>query len=294
LSNKELSRIGIVGVGLLGGSIGLAVQAAKWPGIRVGIGRRTRSLRSALAFDAVDEITLDMAQGVAQADLVVVATPIGRFEQMFKAMADHLPPGCIVTDVGSTKQDVVRLAHRILPHHVRFVGSHPMAGSEKTGVEFARADLFAGAPCVVTKTPKTHRSALTAVRRFWTALGAKVTTMSPQAHDDLVGHISHLPHALASVLVNAMPEGKTLSLAGSGFRDTTRIASGDPALWRDVFMTNRRATIKSLDGYIRELRKFRDALDREDEKTVTNMLAKAKRRRDAWMNKRLTQQGERG
>jgi prephenate dehydrogenase len=272
----------------------LAVQAVAASVARVGIGRRIRSLRAAKAFDAVDEITLDMAKGVAGTDLVIVATPIGRFEQMFAAMAGHLPPGCIVTDVGSTKQDVVRLAHRILPKHVHFVGSHPMAGSEKTGVEFARADLFANAPCVVTKTPQTHPKALATVRQFWSALGAKVITLSPSDHDDLVGNVSHLPHALAAVLVNAAPDGKALSLAGSGFRDTTRIASGDPAMWRDIFMTNRRSTIKALDGYVRELKEFRAALDQEDDQKVTAMLTKAKRRRDAWMAKRLAQQEESG
>ena len=286
LSKKSLNKIAIVGVGLLGGSIGLAMRAAGYTTKRVGIGRRKESLDKALEYDAVDEVTVDMASGVRDADLVVVCTPIGIMEGMFEQMAPHLPEGCIVTDVGSTKATIVRLADRLLPRTVHFIGSHPIAGSEKTGVEFARADLFQHAVCIVTPAKRCDPAVGNAMVEFWKSLGSHVHTLEPKKHDQVLAQVSHLPHAVAAALVLLAEQGKSTMYAGTGFGDTTRIASGDPALWRDIFGTNREAVLKALDALEHELHNFRKAVKDGDDSALVAWLSKAKAARDAWVRQR--------
>jgi prephenate dehydrogenase len=289
LIKNELKKIAIVGVGLLGGSIGLAVRATGSPAQRVGIGRRRTTLEKALAYDAVDEVTLDMAEGVRDADLIIVCTPIGVMRSMFEQMADHLPSGCIVTDVGSTKVQVVRLAESILPKHGRFVGSHPIAGSEKTSVEFARADLFQKAVCIVTPTRRSDAAAVNGLRAFWEALGGHTYSLSPAAHDRVLARVSHLPHAVAAALVLLADAGKGIRYAGTGFGDTTRIASGDPAMWRDIFASNRDSVLRAIDALERELKRFRRIVQTNDGRALLAWLGKAKARRDAWIQQRYAQ-----
>lgn len=274
-----------MGVGLLGGSVGLACPAAGLTAVRVGIGRRRASLNRALRYDAVDEITLSFARGLKGAQLVVLATPIGKFEPLLEKMAPHLEPGTVVTDVGSTKAHVVGLAKRLLPAHCRFVGSHPVAGSEQTGVEYARADLFDGAVVFVTPTRSSGQVATRLVRDFWRVLGARVRTLTPEQHDDVLGRVSHLPHALASLLICTTAD--SLDAAGPGMIDTTRIASGDPGLWRDIFGTNRRPVINALDDFARQLRQFRQLLAADDRAGIERLLAAAKRRRDRWITRKV-------
>jgi prephenate dehydrogenase len=231
------SRLSIIGVGLLGGSIGLAVKAAAIGCHVVGYGHRATTLAKALQVGAIDEAAGSIAEAVRGADLVVLCTPVGLFEQNLKDIGAQLAQGTIVTDVGSTKRSVVRLAQELLPQHVRFVGSHPMAGSEKRGVEFARTDLFHGARCIVTPTDQTDPAALDTVEKFWQTLGMRITRLSPDEHDRLVCDVSHLPHAVAAALV-AMQDDAALPLAGKGFIDATRIAGGDGGLWRDILRDN--------------------------------------------------------
>lgn len=283
---KGLERVSIVGVGLLGGSIGLALRAAGFAGTRVGVGRRESSLSKALACDAVDETTRDVAEGVAGANLVIVCTPIGRFEPLLRAMAKALDDGAFVTDVASTKSVVTRLGRRILPKRVRFVGSHPMAGSEKTGVEFARADLFERALCLVTPQPSTPAADVRWVRKFWETLGGHTRVVSPREHDALLARVSHLPHAVATALVKIAMRESAIDLAGPGFADTTRIASGDPGLWTDIFETNRAAMIKTVDQLIRELTRFRAHLDADDTDAIHAWLTDSKQARDRWIDRR--------
>jgi len=283
LDINKLDRIAIVGVGLLGGSIGLALRARGFRGTRVGIGRRVSSLRKALACDAVDEVTRNPAAGVADVQLVVLCTPIGRFEPLLHRMTAGLAPGTYVTDVASTKAEVVRLARRILPHSVRFVGSHPMAGSEKTGVEFARADLFEDALCMVTPTPATPPASVRGIRHFWETLGGRTMTLSPQRHDRLLARVSHLPHAVATALVRLALRQRAIDLAGPGFADTTRIASGDPGLWTDIFHTNSKAMIRAIDELMAELSRFRARLDRNDVRAIQSWPTHSKDARDQWI-----------
>jgi len=284
---KNLNTVAIIGVGLLGGSIGLALRAAGFTGRRVGIGRRRSSLDKALACDAVDEVTLDPARGVAEAQLVILGTPIGAFESLLRQIAGGLAPGTYVTDVGSTKAQVVRTARRLLPAGVRFVGSHPMAGSEKTGVEFARADLFEDALCLVTPTRSTPAEDVQAICRFWQALGGRTVTLSPQQHDKLLARISHLPHVAAAALVRLAGKQNAIELAGPGFQDTTRIASGNAAMWTDILRTNAKPIQQALDGLIAELMKIRRHLERNDAEAIEKWLADGKDTRDRWMARRL-------
>jgi prephenate dehydrogenase len=249
----QVQRLSIIGVGLLGGSIGLAVRSAINNCHIIGYGHRTETLERAAEVGAIDEFTVNLSAAVAGADLVILCTPVGLFGQVLRSISGFLKPGALVTDVGSTKASVVAQAADVLPPNVPFVGSHPMAGSEKRGVEFARADLFQNALCITTPTPQTDEAALTGVEGFWQAIGMRTCRMSPADHDRALAEVSHLPHALAAALV-AMQSPEALQLAGKGFLDTTRIAGGDGGLWRDIFIDNA--------GNVRAaLAKFRAALD---------------------------------
>ena len=271
----------------MGGSLGLAIRRLGLARCVVGVARTPSTLQSALAMGAVDETTHDLAKAVAASDLVVLATPVGTFGAMLRAIARHARPGTIVTDVGSTKGRVVTLAHRILPENVPFVGAHPMAGSENAGVQFARDDLFEGATVILTPTAKTDPDALQAVAALWRRIASRVVTVSPKRHDRMLARASHLPHALAACLVPAAASQDALSVAGTGFQDTSRIASGDPDLWRDVFLTNRSATVEAVDAFIERLTELRDAIQRRDGAAVRSILAESKTLRDAWLAEKL-------
>ncbi len=249
-------RLSILGVGLLGGSIGLALKSTSNPVYIKGYGHKSQTLQTARALEAIDEPCTELAQAVAGAELVLLCTPVGSFSEILQTISPLLTAGTIVSDVGSTKRSVVRLAEQILPPGVHFVGSHPMAGSEKRGIEAARAELYRGALCITTPTPRTDSAALDRVESFWKELGMRVTRLSPEEHDRLLGDISHLPHALAAALVAMQPD-QALPLAGRGYFDTTRIAAGDGGLWRDILLDN-------ADNLRDSLRRMRLQLDRLD------------------------------
>ena len=275
----DIRHVTIVGVGLLGGSAGLALKAFD-PRIRVaGVGRRMRSLEQALAIGAVDSVHTDAAEAVGQTDLVILATPVGAFEHHMRAIAEHLAPGAIVTDVGSTKASVVRSAHRIVGAR-RFCGSHPMAGSEQKGPNSARADLFAGATCILTPTAKTPTEVARRVRRLWEKMGMRTVVMTPARHDRVVARVSHLPHALAGLLM-LLPEPADLDVSATGFRDTTRLASGDPEMWRDIFLTNRAGILRALDDFDGSLRGLRGLVAAGDGRGLEEFFAAARKRRDS-------------
>jgi prephenate dehydrogenase len=250
----QKKRITIIGVGLLGGSIGLAMKAAGIDWEIVAYGHRRATLDTALELGAIDRAEDSAESSVRGADWVVLCTPVGLLAELLNRIGPQLKDGAIVTDVGSTKRSVVRAAEGLKPA-ARFVGSHPMAGSEKRGVEFARADLFQNARCILTPTQRTDQPALDEVEHFWQALGMKTVRMSPEDHDRLTADISHLPHALAAALV-AMQHDEALPLAGAGFLDTTRVAGGDGGLWRDILQDNRdnvAQSIQRLQGKLQEL-----------------------------------------
>jgi len=276
----EWDTVAIVGVGLIGGSIGLALQERGLARRVVGIGRRASSLRKARACRTVTGTTTRLDRGVADADLVVVCTPVADIVDRVCLVAQHCSAGTLITDVGSTKTDIVRRLDRELQGGPLFVGSHPMAGSEKTGPENARADLLVDRVTVVTPTPDTQRDALRRIERFWSSLGARVVRMAPGDHDQAVAMTSHATHVIATTLAAATPP-QALPLAASGWRDTTRIAAGDPQLWLQILLANRQEVLRSLGRFEELFAAFRSALQRGDAARLVQLLDAGKQTRDS-------------
>jgi prephenate dehydrogenase len=280
-------KITIIGVGLLGGSLGLAVKRRRLAREVAGFVRRVVSLKDCEKAGAVDFATTDLLAAVSNADLVILCTPLSQMQSRVRQMLPALKRGAIVTDVGSVKASVVReLESLVARSGAYFIGSHPMAGSEKTGVNAACADLFANAVCIVTPTKKSNTPAIRKVEQFWKAVGSRVLRLTPELHDMLAGRSSHLPHVIAATLAThvlnpANPRHQT-ALCANGFRDTTRIASGSPEMWRDIALANRKNIGKSLDAFIADLKKFRRALAKADVNGMTRFFETAKKRRDNW------------
>ncbi|MBI5144352.1 MAG: prephenate dehydrogenase/arogenate dehydrogenase family protein [Candidatus Omnitrophica bacterium] len=278
---RQFNKIAIIGVGLIGGSIGLAIKRNRVAGKVMGIFRRRSTLRRALRFKAIDKGTMDLKEGVKGADLIIIATPVSSIPALFRELIKHAKRGAIVTDVGSTKSWIVdRIEKTPGLSSIFFVGSHPMAGSEHSGVEFAKEDLFKGSPCIVTRTKKTNKRALSKVINFWKALGTKVEVMSPARHDRSVSIISHLPHIVAFSLAGAVPK-KELLYAAEGFKDTTRVASSDPLLWSDIFLTNREELLRSARIFERYFKKLTGALSKDSRLRLVRLLKGAKAKRDS-------------
>jgi len=280
-------KITIIGVGLLGGSIGLAIKRRKLARQTAGFVRRVASLKDCEKAGAVDFATTDLLAAVWEADLVILCSPLAQMRPLAERMLPALKPGAIVTDVGSVKSGVIhQLEPLIAKAGAYFVGSHPMAGAEKTGVAAARANLFENAVCVVTPTRETNRPTLKSVERFWKALGSRVLELTPEIHDALVSRSSHLPHVAAATLANlvlhpAQPKLQA-ALCANGFRDTTRIASGSPEMWRDIALANRKNLAKSLNAFVAELQKFQRVVRKGDAQAIAAFFETAKQRRDDW------------
>lgn len=245
----------------------------------MGYGHRRETLQRAQEFGAIDRWSLDLGEAVADADLVMLCTPVGLFEAMLKQLAGVLKPGTVVTDVGSTKRTVVRMAQAILPPANPYVGSHPMAGSEKRGVEYARADLFHSALCILTPTAGSPRPVVAELEAFWQSLGMRTVRLSPEEHDAAISDISHLPHLLAAALVS-MQSRSAMPLAGKGFIDTTRVASGDALLWRDILLDNRDNVLASLTRLQNEVAMLKKLIAPTRSEALTAWLASAAHRRD--------------
>lgn len=282
---KPWQRVAIIGVGLIGGSIGIDLLRRGLAKEVVGIGRRPATMRTAKRVGACTSTTLDIAAGVADADLIVVCTPVGRIVEDVISAANAARPGAIITDAGSTKGSIVAAIEKAqqqnkLPAKVTFVGSHPMAGSEKSGPEAAQADLFVNRTVIVTPGESTPIGAVRTVSRLWRSLGAKIVTLTPLAHDQAVATISHLPHVVAAALAG-ITEDDTRRLVAGGWQDTTRIAGGDPVLWRQILLDNRTAVLASLDRYQLAIDAYRQALKRGDQVRLESLLMEAKRSRDA-------------
>ena len=289
--NSQLAhvrRITILGTGLLGGSIGLGLRAAGFQGQIVGISRRVVTLEAAVRKGCIDvgATPEHIPEFLKASQLAIIATPISFFEQVFTDIAACDHDDLIITDVGSTKATVVALANRILPDPRRFVGSHPMAGSEQHGPEAAMAGLCLGKPCIITPVGNTSPEALALVQDLWRTLGMVVTHLSPQDHDRAVAAVSHLPHAVACLLVILARKQGSLTIASTGFRDTTRVASGDPAVWLDIFMSNREAQIALIDAFVDELLSFREHLVGADQAALLKLLTESKHSRDEWIRRK--------
>jgi prephenate dehydrogenase len=282
-----MRSIALIGAGLLGGSLALAIKQRRLADKVVACVRRESTLAECRKLHIADVVTQDVGEAVQGADLVILCTPLSQMAALATRMQPFLKKGAILTDVGSVKGPVVRdLEPLVRQAGAHFVGSHPMAGSEKTGVASARADLFEGAVCLVTPGRESPPEAVAEVEDFWRAVGGLPLRLTPEAHDDLVSRSSHLPHVVAAELANyvlspAHPKEQALVCA-NGFRDTTRIAAGSPEMWRDIALANRQNLGRVLGVFIEDLQEFQLALEREDVKAIEEFFAKARQRRENW------------
>jgi prephenate dehydrogenase len=283
----QFRKITVVGVGLLGGSVGLAVRRLGLADEIAGYVRSQKAVANCEKSGAADYATTDLLAAVSHADLVILCTPLAQMRLLAEQFLPALKPGALVTDVGSVKADVVReLEPLVKKAGAQFIGSHPMAGGEKTGVAAARGNLFEKAVCVLTPTKNSPAGAVRKLERFWKTLGARVLKLNAAQHDLLVSRSSHLPHvaaaALAGLVLDPTQSRLQAELCATGFRDTTRVASGSPEMWRDIVLANRKNVVRSLDLYLAELKKFQSVVKASDASAIEIFFATAKNRRDQW------------
>lgn len=294
----HLNKVLIFGVGLIGGSLALALKKAEVASHIVGIGRNQDSLKTAILLGVIDEAQTDIAQAMHGADIVVIATPVAQTPEILAAIAPHIKADTIITDAGSTKSDiagyVANAAQNFTPALLsQFVGGHPIAGAEKSGVSAANADLFFGKNVVLTPNEQTSKQSLSKVRALWEATGANVSEMSAEAHDQIFAAVSHLPHLLAFALVDDLANRKNsqqlFDFAASGFRDFTRIAGSSPEMWRDISLANREALLSELEAYQSELKLLKKLLKNKDGAGLEALFERASNVRNAWAKQRESQ-----
>jgi prephenate dehydrogenase len=284
----HFKQVAIIGVGLIGGSLGMILRRKALADHVVGVGRRVENLKTAVALGAIDRYVADPQEGVRGADLVVLATPVDTYERHLQEWAHCLAPAAIVSDVGSVKGTLVERSEAAMPAGVHFVGAHPIAGKEKTGVAAGSDQLFKGARCILTPTTRTDPAALDRVRQLWEEAGSIVLTMDPHLHDQILGAVSHLPHVAAFALMNALAELRdqqvpSLDLAGhsgGGLRDTTRIAASSPEMWRDIFLWNPDNVVSYIDRYVRALENVKQLIKDRDAAGIEKLLERAKGERE--------------
>jgi prephenate dehydrogenase len=288
ISEHLFQQVTIIGVGLLGGSLGLVLKEQGLAKTVVGIGRRQVNLELALQVGAIDRLASEPYEAVRDSDLIVLATPVDTYVSHVQRWGQHVPSGAIVSDVGSVKGQLVFDVEAALPPTACFVGAHPIAGKEKSGVAHATSKLFDGARCIVTPTPHTNADALTKIRCLWEKAGSTVLSMDPMVHDWVLGAVSHLPHIAAFSLMHALQElqEKTpealslLDFSGGGLRDTTRIAASSPEMWRDICLANRENLLPMVDQYITQLQAFKQLLNEQDGSGLTQNIEQAKMLRE--------------
>jgi len=285
-----LKKLVIFGVGLIGGSVALALKKAGRtngaPQI-VGVGRTHGSLQAALDLGVIDVATSDIAHALQDADVVLIAAPVAQTPSILLSIKPHLSAHTVITDAGSTKGDVLRCAEEILGDlSHQFIGGHPIAGAEKSGVTAATADLYVNKNVVLTPTKHTHQNAIAIAQQLWQTCGANVSEMSAETHDSIFAAVSHLPHLLAFALVNdiaSRPNAAQLfGFAASGFRDFTRIAGSSPEMWRDISLANRNALLNELNAYQAEISSLKTMLQNEDATGLQALFERASFARNAW------------
>ncbi|MCC2682816.1 MAG: prephenate dehydrogenase [Nitrosospira multiformis] len=295
MTNTVIHKLVVIGVGLIGGSFALALRKAGMVQHITGVGRSRENMRRALALGEIDEIAGDVESALKDAELVFLAVPVGQTSEIMAQISAHVAPSTIVTDAGSTKQDVVATARSHLSHHLKnFVPGHPVAGAEKSGASAANPDLFRGKNVVLTPLEETSRESTQKVTKLWEACGARVSQMSANRHDEILAAVSHLPHVLAFALMNHVAsagddandmtqDNDLLRFAGSGFRDSTRIAGSSPEMWRDICLGNREALLNQIDAYQKELTAVREILAQGDGDALERLFAKARSARERWL-----------
>ena len=284
----HFKQVAIIGVGLIGGSLGMILRRKGLADHIVGIGRRVENLKTAVELGAIDRYAADPKEGVQGADLVILATPVDTYDRHLKEWAHCLAPGAIVSDVGSVKGTLVEQSEAAIPASAHFVGAHPIAGKEKTGVAAGSDQLFKGARCILTPTKRTDPQALERIKQLWEETGSIVLTMDPHLHDQILGAVSHLPHIAAFALMNALADLRdhrlsALDLAGhsgGGLRDTTRIAASSPEMWRDIFLWNRDNLVSYIDEYQRALEDLKRLIKAGDAAGIEKALERAKDERE--------------
>jgi prephenate dehydrogenase len=281
----RFAKVAVVGVGLIGGSFALALKAARACGEVVGVGRGAANLKLALEQGVIDAIGAD----IADADLVLVATPVAQYPRVLAALAPRLKPAALVTDAGSTKRDVIAAARAALGARIaQFVPAHPIAGAERSGASAASAELFRGKRVVLTPLPENPGAAVQAVEEAWRACGARLGRMSAEEHDAVFAAVSHLPHLLAYALVHEVAargdSAQLFGYAAGGFRDFTRIASSHPEMWRDICIANRDRLLDELDRYVAKLRALRPLVESGDGAALEKLFSEARAARQRWLS----------
>ncbi|NOX20544.1 MAG: prephenate dehydrogenase [Nitrospirae bacterium] len=275
------SKVTIIGVGLIGGSLALSLKEKKLTAEICGWGRSEERLKAAKKRGIIDSYSLDITEAIKGADLIVLATPVDTFEGLATEITSSLSESPLITDVGSVKGELVYKLEEILSQKASYVGSHPIAGSDRSGVEHASSGLFRDATTVVTPTKTTDQASLDTIKKLWMALGSRVLILSPEEHDVMLSFISHLPHVVAYALVNTVCDYNPdfLRYTGGGFKDTTRIASSSETLWADICLYNRENLLKGIDMYIKQLELIKKALQDNDRDQLIEIFSKAKSNR---------------
>ncbi len=281
-------KVAVIGVGLIGGSFALALKQAKACGHVAGAGRNPANMKLALARGAIDSIEADPAAAAEEADLVVIAAPVAQFPKIFSQVAKKLKPAALITDVGSTKRDVVKAARKALKGKIaQFVPAHPIAGAEKSGAGAASAELFRGKRVVITPLPENSEQAVERLNQAWSTCGARTSQMSPEHHDEVFAAVSHLPHLLAFALVHDVASrensAELFSFAAGGFRDFTRIASSHPEMWRDICVANHDRLAAELARYSRKLGEVKKLLESSNAAALEKLFREAREAREEWL-----------
>lgn len=287
MENLVLKKLVIFGVGLIGGSVASALKKAGCVTEIVGVGRSNESLQTAIDLNVIDSATSNIAEAISHADIVLIAAPVAQTPLIFASIKPYLDTNTIVTDAGSTKSDVMACAKEILGDKFsQFVGGHPIAGAEKSGVTAAKADLYLNKNVVLTPNHSTSAHAVQRVRELWQLCGANVTEMSAETHDSIFAAVSHLPHLLAFALVDdiaSRPNAEQLfGFAASGFRDFTRIAGSHPEMWRDISLANKTALLNEITAYQNELSRLKQMLENSDGDALHALFERASTARNNW------------
>jgi len=284
--NEKINKVVIISMGLIGGSIGMSIKNRQLAKTVIGISRSMDSINKAVKKSAIDSGATNKANGVANADLIFICSPINMIIPALKEILPFVKQGCVITDVGSTKSMIVEEAQKIVPAGVHFIGGHPMAGSERAGIDAASAFLLDGANYVLTPTQKTDNQKLEYLKSFLISLDVNIIILNPEIHDAIVAAISHLPIVIAAALVNTISDchdlkEEMITLASSGFRDSTRVASGNVDMGRDIFISNKDQLIKMIENYKKALNKLEDYISKGDLPGMESELSHAKKLRDS-------------
>lgn len=270
------NKVAVIGTGLIGGSLALGIKKKKLARKVVGVSRHKKSIFLALKMKAIDKgsVSLKIIKG---ADLLIIATPVDTILALKKEILKYIDKGCVVTDVGSTKEIIVSQLEGFFSN---YIGSHPLAGSEKQGIVNACPRIFEGSLCILTPTRKTSFLALKKTKELWKGLGAKTIILTPKIHDNILSSVSHLPHIIASALINSIPKG-ALKFASDGLKDTTRIAASDALLWRGIFLSNRENSLRAIKSFEDNLAKIKSAIKNSNAKALEKILLQSKKTRES-------------